>query len=99
MRTNLLDPRIHLLWRPWRRRQDQSPVKETYEPKSLPVPTTKTLQVGVAIIFPSAQHPIYKKGRTVQEYPTDDKLLVNRRKELPDFAIGLRDFDWEQYVA
>ncbi|KAF9476953.1 hypothetical protein BDN70DRAFT_881731 [Pholiota conissans] len=78
---------------------ETTPEKESYEPKSTrtSIAPSRTLQVGVAILLPSPEYPIYIRDRERTNhtgYP-QEKTSPRRRKEPPDYSIGLYDCSWE----
>lgn len=75
--------------RAWRRRSSK-PNKNT--PPGSPEPSMK-LQVGVAIIMPSPEFPLYAKKRTNND---TYKQEIRKRNVITDFSIGIYECTWDE---
>ncbi|KAF8962572.1 hypothetical protein BDZ97DRAFT_1920386 [Flammula alnicola] len=99
LHRNLLDPQRQILRSLWPRSWRHHPSKphEAHELQSTDKspPTSKTLQVGVAIIMPSPHFPIYVKERTDTNTEYHEEEKSRKRKEITEFSIGLYDCTWE----
>ncbi|KDR80198.1 hypothetical protein GALMADRAFT_242481 [Galerina marginata CBS 339.88] len=90
LRRDLLHPRLQL-FRAWPERWRRPKHRERR--KSFDESPPSTLQVGVAILMPSPQYPVYVKKPTNIEH--DEQGRRRERKEITDYSIGMYECTWD----